>query len=475
MEDDYEKIQITAMILLLKLKQEIKESSKWFKVVLAISALIYIFLWFFTIHLSFIQKTKGLEPVLPSAPKDSQEYVVLSESLMHGQGLSQAGRLETLRLFGYPLFVGIIKTFGRSYFLVTLVQIMLVFVTALIVRLIGILFSSKSVGEIAATLLLLNPVTMTLALLILTDVLFLFLFVLGFYLIVSIDQEKTIWKTCLSALVFVCAIFVRGMGIFALPIFLTPFLATKVPFRTQLQLMLVTVIFIVLSITPWVIRNYVETGVVAFNSFESVNMSWSIPKFLSVLNNTNEEDETLAFQKATGVPQSAWQDLSWHDIRYSKQINAVGEKIILEHPISYLKFHITTSIPFLFPSSILFMRDAYDSATGTVRPFKYGAINYLTSGNWKAFYENIKEVWWKLAERILWLLALLVAIYSVYINRRKSLTWVFVFIILYLMALAGPAAGPRISFQAWPLMFILFASGGVSLFQKFSRSYSKIA
>lgn len=463
------------MTLLLKLKNEIKDCSVWFKAVLVVSVLVYLSLWFFTIGLSHIQKDSGIEPVLPGASKDSQGYIVLSESLINGDGLSQNGRVETLRGLAYPLFAAIIKTVGMSYFAVTLVQILFVLGSSLVIRRIGMLFSGRLIGEIAAAFFLLNPVTQTLSLLILTDTLFLFLFVSGFYLAMTIDEQKFMQKTILASIFFVLAIYVRGMGLFALPIFIVPILASHAPIKIQCKSTLIMLFLISISVTPWIIRNYMQTGVASWNSFESVNLSWIVPKFLASTDGTDEEKETLAFQKATGVPEEAWQNFDWHDIRYSKQINTVGERIILDRPFSYLKFHIITSMPFLFPSSIQFMREAYDSALEVDRPWKYGAINYLTSGDWQSFYEAIKEEWWKFAERILWLLGLMLGLYSVWANRHNKLAWVFVFIIAYLMLLSGPAAGPRLSFQAWPFMFILFVSGGSLLFQKFSRSNSKVA
>lgn len=398
----------------------------------------------------------------------------MSESLINGSGLSIYGHIETLRGPGYPLFTAIIKTMGRSYFAVTLVQIFLVFGSALVIRRIGVLFSGKTVGEIAATLLLINPVTMTIALLILTDTLFLFLFTLGVYQALLLDKEKWVSKIFVISFLFASAIYVRGMGFFALPIFIAPFLASKIPFKLQIKSIATLALLIVLSVIPWVVRNYIQTGVASWNSFESTNLSWIVPKFLSSLSGAPESKETADFQKATGVPESAWQDLSWHDIRYSKQINAVGEKIILERPFSYLKFHIVSSMPFLFPSSILFAKDVYNSVMHQETSFKYGSINDLIRGDFKSFYQGILAVWWKFAERILWLLGIFVAIYAVWKDRKNFLVWVFVFIIGYLMLLSGPAAGPRLSFQAWPFMFVLFAEGVVILFQKFFRSHSKV-
>ncbi|HEY4505692.1 MAG TPA: glycosyltransferase family 39 protein [Candidatus Paceibacterota bacterium] len=460
------------------IKQDTQDMSKWFRAVVIVCALIYVGLWFFSIHISRVEESRGIYPLLPAAPKDSIEYVKLSESLMSGNGLTMDGRLETLRLPGYPLFVGVIKTVFNSYFAVTLIQIILIFASALVIRRIGILFSGKKVGEIAATIFLINPVSMTLALLILTDVLFLFLFTLGLYLIISACEENKWKRVVFATLLFIASIYVRGMGIFALPIFLLPVFASKLSLKSQFRVAIALLLGILISAVPWIMRNYEKTGVALFNSFESVNLSWAVPKFVAATNGTDEEAETLAFQKATGVPEAEWRNLGWHDIRYSKQISAVGERIILSHPLSYAKFHLITSMPFLFPSSILFMRDAYDSSMNIDRPFVYGSINALIKGDWTTFYKGITKEWWKFGERILWLLGVVLMFISLWFNRKGRLAWLFVFIVFFLMMLSGPAAGPRLSFQAWPCMFILFASGGIYLCQylrkKFSGRDSKI-
>lgn len=449
----------------------IKSFSKWFKVLFAVMCAVYISLWIFTILLSGVQKENGIEPRLPAAPKDSQGYVDFAESLMQGRGLANAdGRIETLRTPAYPVFVAILRSATGTYFSVTFLQIFIVFASALLIRKIGIVFSAdmfgRKVGEIAAALFLVSPVTMTLAVLILTDTLFLLVFAIAFYKAIQLTEEKWIRQTILISVLFAIAIYIRGMGLFALPVFLALVIPAQVPLQTKLKSMALMLVCIVISLTPWIMRNYVYTGVAGFNSFESVNLSWIVPKFIAEVDGTDEEVETKKFQRATGVPEAAWHDFSWQDIRYSKQINPVGEKLILERPFSYIKFHLVTSIPFLFPSSILFARDAYDSAIQYNRPFVYGSINALTSGDFKLFFTSIVKDWWKFTERMGWLFGIMLGLYAVWADRRRPYVWVFLFIIAYLMVLSGPAAGPRLSFQAWPYMFLLFAYGGIALCQK---------
>ncbi len=457
---------------------EWKSFSLWFRIALSILAVIYISLWFFSIHLSVVQQERGISPVLPVLAEDSSEYAALSQSMISHHLFRINDVVETTRVPGYPAFMTLFSLFsvsGKTYFLVTLVQILLAFAAAVMVRRIGMRFSSvlagENIGEIAATLLLCNPVTVTLSLIILTDILFLFLFVSGFYLALTIQKETLVRQTVVCSLIFVAAVYVRGMGIFALPIFVAPILASGLVWKDKLKSICIMILIVVACVVPWVARNYHEVGVANFNSFESVNFWWSIPKFLSLTNHTDEGDESIAFHTAAGVPQTEWDNFGWHSLRWSEQINTVAERVILEHPFAYIKFHLVTSIPFLFPSTIQFARDIYSSAVHEKPVFALGMINLLASGDIHGFMQGIAVVWWKFAERVVWCVVILVALYALWRERRNVLAWVCAGVPAYLMLLSGVAAGPRLSLQAWPFLFILCAYGLVLIHHKI---YKKI-
>jgi hypothetical protein len=152
-------------------------------------------------------------------------------------------------------------------------------------------------------------------------------------------------------------------------------------------------------------------------------------------------------------------------------IGQEAQRIIMAEPFSYLKYHIVSSLPFLFPSTISFATDTYNSAihnqTGSSQ---LGAINSLTSGKWGDFLNGIMHSWWKVLERLCWLAAYIISLFAVWEYRKKITPWILLFVIGYLMLLAGPASGPRYSFQAFPFMFILFAWGGVCLFNKIKKT-----
>ncbi len=453
-----------AYSMLTKIKKEIIDFSTWFKIAIVLLFLIYAFFWIFTIHLSGVQKDKGYSPVLPVVAEDSQEFASLSESIMKGDGFMRFGEIETLRTPGYPVFVAIIWSIFGSYFAVTLVQIFLVFAGALLVRKIGIWYGGKLVGELSAFLLLANPVTLVLSLVILTDVLFFFLFALGFYLALSAKKEKVFSRIFIVSIVFSYAIYVRPMGFFALPIFAAPILCSKLSKKFQWKLVALMMIILALSTIPWSIRNYKQTGVFGFTSFKALNLSFAATLFLSDLHHTSVSVENLNFEKQSGVPEAGWRDL-----KYSKEVSSTAENIIFSNLFSYAKFHVVTSAPFLFPSTIDFASVVYRSSMHEKAPFAEGSIHDLVSGNWLGFLAAVSKVWWKFAERLLWFVALVFAIFGVWQERKKLLTWAFFCIVLYLMFLAGPASGPRYSFQAWPYFFMLFGIGLFHFYKKFSK------
>lgn len=447
--------------------KEIKNLSKWFKILYFILFAAYISAWLFTIHLSNLQKDIHLRPILPVVQQDSEEYYNLSESIISGEGFVQNGVADTLRLPGYPSFVALLKYITGSYFAVTLAQIILVFLSALIIRRLGIFFRSQKAGEIAALFFLINPLVITLSLIILTDILFLFLLLLGFYLAISSKVSKT--KAIIASILFALAVYVRSMGIFALPIFIAPFLASESNIKEKFKFIFFMIMIVVLAVLPWICRNYKLTGVADLTSFKAINLiDYAAPMYLSNQNHTTLDEERANLEKSTGIPMNKWRDL-----RYSNQLTAAALKIILGHPFSYLKYHIVSSLPFLFSFSIQDTLITYRSAMHISGFQQTGAINYLASHNWKLFLASITAVWWKIAERLFWLVVYVIALWGVWKEKKNKATWAFVFVPAYLMLLAGPAANARYAIQGLPFILLLFSAGLIDLKYKIKNKAAR--
>ena len=444
--------------MLEKIEAEFKSFSPLFRVTFYVLFCIYLSTWLFSIHLANVQKQAGLEPVLPIMAKDSEEYRGLIESVLDGEGLSEDGKVSTLRTPGYMFFAATIKMVGKSYFVVTLIQIILVFLSAILIRRLGLFFVNNKVGEIAAFVFLLNPVTLVLALVILTDILFLFVFMYGFYLAVTV-QNDTNKRIIFASILFALAIYIRPMGAFALPIFATPFLLSEMNLKNKLKALLLMVVIIFLLMVPWMIRNYKLTGVFDFTSFKAINLAgYAVPQFLANFNNSSVEQEKVKIENQLGITRD-----KWRDITYSKEIASAMQKIILEQPVSYLKFHTLSSLPFLFSSSLQYLTESYDSALHIKKEFKPGVIRYLLAKDWKMFVNGLYSEWWKFGERIVWIFVYLLALLGWWQNKKRLFAWGLLFIPAYLMLLSGPAANARYALQALPFVLLLFAGGLIYL------------
>lgn len=453
--------------MLQKIKNEIKEFTPWFKILIGVAFIVYLVSWAFTIYLSRVQVRENLEPVLPVATMDSTEYRNLSESMLSGNGFAQNGNVDTLIAPGYPFFISIFKYICGTFFLATLSQIILVFISAILIRRLGVHFYSKLTGEISAGLFLLNPVILVLALSIMTDILFLFLFLLGFYLTIFHSSKKI--DIIFVSIIFASAIYVRPMGIFALPIFIMPILLKPDNWREKLKFVAIMIAVVLVAVSPWIVRNYGVSGVADFSSFRSANLAlYAAPMFISSQNNTNLEFEKAKLAEEIGVPVSKWRDL-----RYSKEVSRGALAIILAQPFSYFRYHVVTSVSFLFSSSFQYLFDTYRQAMHLKIDLSPGAMSYLVSHDWRAFFDSIGAVWWKIVERVGWLILYAIASVGVWRNKNKRVTWVFIFVCVYLMLLAGPVGNARYSIQTLYFKLLLFGVGFDYLLNNLKMKYNK--
>src|SRR3989338_1272778 len=101
-----------------KIREEVGSFSPWFKIALAIIMVIYFGGWIFTTHLSQIQKERGEEVVLPLLTQDSNEYGLLSTSIIENRTFGENGTVNTFRVQGYPIFVSFWRLIFDSFFFV---------------------------------------------------------------------------------------------------------------------------------------------------------------------------------------------------------------------------------------------------------------------------------------------------------------------------------------------------------------------
>ncbi|MBM3315206.1 hypothetical protein FJY71_05110, partial [candidate division WOR-3 bacterium] len=122
---------------------------------------------------------------------DSQQYLLLAESLMESGAFGWGAGPVTFRLPGYPTLLAML---GNRIWLVMVVQAVLGALTVLMVGILGFRIAGRAGGLVAAGLLCVDVGSVLHSGLVMSEVLFVFLVVLAVYLFL----ERTSWGAGLA-------------------------------------------------------------------------------------------------------------------------------------------------------------------------------------------------------------------------------------------------------------------------------------
>ena len=424
---------------------------RWFKVSLISICCIYLTLWSLGIYL----KDAHPEIILPVMGQDSTEYAALSDSLLYDHAFTdQSGQPETFRTPGYPTFIMLIRAlFGPSFFTVTLIQIFITLGTILLIERVGQKLYPGNAPRFAALVYGINPVTLSLTLTVFSDILFIGIY---FFFVWICSRTHMTWhKAVVSAgIIGGIALYVRPMGIFAIPMFVIPYFLFRT-ITTKNALRAIALCGILLACTiPWSVRNYYATGVLSFTSLASYNLAYyNVPMFLSSTNGSNLETERKRIEDYTDRPFVQWRHLPG-----ARLADLYTHEVLLSNFGSYFLYHVTTSIPFFFASDIELGQYMYATAFNLSLTTTESAVQNLTQGDVATFLTKALTPWWRSAERLVWLAAWILSLYTIWKFRYRLWPWALFAIIVYTALLAGPVSNARYRLPVEPFVYILAGS-----------------
>ena len=416
----------------------------------------------YTVHVAHVEVARGDAFVMPVGPKDSTSYANLSQGLLQGHFAEVGEEYEYFHTPGYPAFVvAILFATGGSFFAVTFVQILLVFAIALMTYVLGARLLSPHVGQWASLLFLVNPLVPSIALYVLTDILFTFLLTLGFLLLVVVLPKRTTTATILAGIVFAAAIYVRPIGTIAFPIFIAPVFAAAIPWRKKLLCTVGILVIILVLMVPWMLRNKEHSGVFSFSSLFSLNMAYyEIPHYFSWYQGIGLTEAIQKVEQGSGVPEGSdinGYPANWYNLASAPLLDRYIYAIVFVHPIRYAIWH-------LYNSSAFFVNPAINPPHQSVN-----LKLLLAQGHIKAFAQGVLTPWWLALERTGIALGLLLLATGVWRLRRQPLAWAFLFIILYLGALGGSAAESRLRLPVEPLISIFIITGMIACVEWYEK------
>ncbi len=436
----------------MKLPRLLQSLPRWYWLVLAALFAAYLALWGYTVHLAAVEQAAGQVVVVPVMEHDSTSYANLSEALLHGHFAEPGERFEYFHTPGYPAFVAAIRALtGCSYLAVTFVQVLLVFAIALMTVALGTVLWSPAVGLWASLLFLVNPLVPSIALFILTDILFTFLLTLGFLLLITMFPRRPTTTVLAVGAIFAAAIYVRPIGFVAFPILVAPLLVLKAPWKDKVLGALALLLLVTALLSPWMMRNKMHSGVASFSSLVSLDMVYyNLPHFWQSKYGTPLDQGIAQVERESGVPQGTDANgypANWYDLASSPALTHYYLHEVLLTPVSYTIWHLYQSLGFFVNAPI-----NPPNQTVSIKAL-------LAAGQWGAFLHAVTTPWWLFAERLLILCGIICATLGLWRMRRSALVWSFGFVILFLAALGGPSAQARYRLPVEPILSICIVVG----------------
>jgi 4-amino-4-deoxy-L-arabinose transferase-like glycosyltransferase len=191
---------------------------------------------------------------------DGFRYDSLARNLVEGRGYTTENNVATsFRAPGYPFFLALIYLiFGHSFLAVRIVQALLDLVTMFLIFNIGKLLFEKKVAITSILIYAIYPLLLYSVSTFFPATLFTFLLALVFYLTLNVKQNPSIFK-------FIALGVIIGLSILTVPTVsaMIPFLLFWIilsrkekNFRSVLSIVVI-ISAMVMTMTPWLIRNYV--------------------------------------------------------------------------------------------------------------------------------------------------------------------------------------------------------------------------
>jgi hypothetical protein len=405
----------------------------------------------------------------PIIGSDARLYIEGAESITnHARFLyKDFGTPMDYILPGYPFFIATVTAIWRSPLAISIVQIILSALSAVLLFRLASKISVK-VGWAAGILFALDPAGLFYSNVVLSETLFIFLALVALNLFYTSPK----WLFA-SGLVIGISILVRPAGVVLAPALLAAYwLKHDKNLKTFASQALLIIVGVSLPVMPWLIRNQIffdrfELSQVA--SYQYYNAQ--APYFYAFKNNISQREAEEIFRKRLEAASPYGDAITLPNSPYMRQ---VAFDYIGEHPIEFAKFYIVKTIPLFFSDGLR------DIATriNIISDDPPNLTSALLKGDIDALKESIKQDRTSSAlfatGFLVWFgIMFLVAVGSLasfkYKSHIKSLMLFSLLVLIFSSLIAGGAVShPRYRHSISPFIFIL-ASTGFWLILDFAR------
>ena len=390
---------------------------------------------------------------------DASDYNKLALNLLSNGSFSYFG---TFRTPGYPVFIAIIYSISsESIWLVLLVQIILNLISAYLVYKIALLFFSQEIALLSALLFAFDFHQALYAVGLLTDSLFVFLFLASVYFLCKSIKRNKFILILFSALFIGLAALVRPI-VYYFPIVAIIFILafSGLILKHRIKYSLFFIIIFMATISPWLIRNYSNYGEAQLCSYTGDNLLFYDAAYTEMYKTGKTIDQVRKdfYNLATKLGMDKTDTSSFKN---SKLFVNMAEKYIKNNFILFCKRSFMGIINMYSGITTMNIASVFHIKSKPLHIDQYGG-----SDIWSRIIDFFDS---KTKEEILiafgigfyLLLNYVFAFYGIFVElrRKENFIYLFILIILFFSILTGVVGSARFRIPFMPIINILCAVG----------------
>ena len=405
---------------------------------------------------------------------DASGYHQLALSLLSKKSFVD---FDSFRTPGYPIFVAMIYSISyNSVWFVLLIQILLNVISVLLVFKIASIIFSRKIALFSAFLFAIDINQALYAVTLLTDTLFVFLFLASVYYLCKSIKGYNLTPIFISALLLGISTLVRPIS------FLFPFVAVffilvicNLKLKIKLVYSLIFSFTFIIAISPWLIHNYSKFGEPKLSSISGSNLLFYNVAYTEV-NKTGKSIEQVTGELNKIAIKKGIDTTDRNSFKNSKIYFNIAQQYIKNNFSTYCKVHLNGIVNMYAGLSTQGITAIFHLKSKPLSIEQFGGPNIFVRII-DFFKSKTKgEIFIAFGIGIYLLMNYLFAFYAIFHFIRKNYKYVFLFIliILYFSALTGVVGLARYRIPFMPFINILCAAGLFYFCDKMTDKYSSV-
>ena len=401
---------------------------------------------------------------------DTDDYIAPAVALLQTGAYPED---EGFRTPVYPLFIALVfLLFGQNLLALGVAQALISTASVYLTWLIASRFLPGRVALTASAILSLSMLSITYTFFLVTETLFTFLLLVStwFWLRGVQSTNRLFW--CLAGFGFGLAVLCRPIGLVYPFLLVVPALLNRrSPLKSRLLSQALFMSVLVLTLTPWVVRNARVVGMPVISTVTNVNLYFYNAVALEA--NLHGISENEMRQEFVERVSRAVQDAGLPDTTGSrvKLYGTLARRIISTHPLRYLYLHLKSDLNTLIPD-VTGLTEIFGLTIGG-----RGTLSVLNQYGVQAaiqhYFGNQAWLLWIFAPVILlhglFYLSALIGIPVTFQHCKIAGLAVLILPVAYFLLAPGAPSLPRFRVPVTPALSMLAAAG---IFHLYARLFS---